>query len=99
MALTAADLRAHLNGVPEGDVVLTRLISASEGHLARLLGFATDDAIRFPDGTPADLEQAVLMLAGHWYENREATLVGVTAQELPLGVAEIVREHREWTFG
>jgi uncharacterized phiE125 gp8 family phage protein len=52
-----------------------------------------------PDGAPADLEHAVYMLAAHWYENREASLVGVTAQVLPIGMTDIIAEHRRYTFG
>lgn len=99
MALTASDLREHLNGVPDTDAALTRFLGAATAHLGRLLGFAIDDATEFPDGTPADLELAVLQLAAHFYENREASLVGVSAQILPLGVTEIVAEYRRYTFG
>ncbi|SKA26357.1 head-tail connector protein [Consotaella salsifontis] len=63
------------------------------------IGFALGDAVEFPDGTPADVEQAVLMVAAHFYENREATLVGVSAQEMPIGALDIIREHRRYSFG
>lgn len=99
MALVAADLRDHLNGVPDTDSTLNRLLAAATGRIQAQLGFKLDDADEFPDGTPADVEHAVLMLAAHLYENREATLVGVTAQELPMGVADIIRDHRRYTFG
>jgi hypothetical protein len=29
----------------------------------------------------------MLMLIGHWYENREATIVGTNVMELPMSVA------------
>ena len=48
--------------------------------------------------TPA-LVEAVCQLAAHWYENREGTVVGATAQALPFGLSDIVREYREWSFG
>lgn len=99
MTLTASDLREHLNGVPEVDAVLSRLLAASGAHVARELGFALDDATEFPDGTPADIEQAVLMLAAHFYENREASIVGVSAQPVPYGVREIIANHRRYTYG
>lgn len=40
---------------------------------------------------PADLRQAVLLLAAHFYENRSASVPRATA--LPLGVAAICRKH------
>lgn len=99
MALALADLKAHCNiaGLLD-DAVLTRFLAAATKHVERLLGFAIDDATEFPDGTPADLELAILQLAADWYENREANLVGVTAQPVPFGVREIVAEYRNYTF-
>ena len=41
---------------------------------------------------PADLRQAVLMLAAHYYENRSA--VGARSQPLPLGAAAICARHK-----
>ena len=100
MALDIDALKAHCNVTgTQDDAVLTRMLSASTAHLERILGFAIDDADEFPNGTPADLEEAVLMLAAHWFENREATLVGVSAQALPFGVRDVVGEYRRYTFG
>lgn len=99
MALTATDLRDQLNDVPEGDPFLERLLAAATAHTERQLGFKLDDVEELPDGAPADLEHAILMLAAHLYENREATLVGVSAQELPMGFADIIANHRRYSFG
>lgn len=99
MTLDGAALRLQLNGAPETDEQLKRFVDAAKAHVERQLGFKLDNPTEFPDGTPADLEMAVLQLAAHWYENREATLVGVTAQSIPLGVDEIVGEYRNYTFG
>lgn len=100
MALVVSDLKAHANVIGTADdAVLTRYLAAATSHVGRLLGFAITDAERFPDGTPADLELAVLQLAADWYENREASLVGVAAQPIPFGVQQIVNEYRNYTFG
>jgi uncharacterized phiE125 gp8 family phage protein len=32
---------------------------------------------------PEGLRQAVLVLAGHWYENRQTVVTGITATEVP----------------
>mgnify|MGYP000197396570 CR=1 FL=1 len=47
---------------------------------------------------PAPLKEAVRQLAAHFYENREAALVGVTASELPFGVIDLVAPYRTWVF-
>jgi uncharacterized phiE125 gp8 family phage protein len=52
---------------------------------------ARDDAVmvEFVAGeapVPAPIRQAMLLLVGHWYDNREPVSVGNIAAELPLGV-------------
>jgi hypothetical protein len=99
MALTVADLREHSPNLPDTDAYLARLLAAATAHVERLLGYKLTDATKLPDGAPADLELAVLQLAADWAENREATLVGVTAQAIPFGVEAIVNEYRNYSFG
>lgn len=105
MALTVNDLKTQLNMTADAvldeidTVRLPRILAAATAHTERQLGFSLGDTDHFPGGAPADVEQAILMLAAHWYENREATVVGVTAQSLPFGFDEIIREHRTYTYG
>lgn len=100
MALALADLKAHCNITGSGDdPVLSRFLAAAQAHVERLLGFKLSNTAELPDGAPADLELAVLQLAADWYENREATLVGVTAMAIPFGVHQVVNEYRRYTFG
>lgn len=97
MALSLSDLKAQLNITANtDDALLTRLMSVALAHVERLLGFKLT---AMEGGAPADLEHAVYMLAADLYENREASLVGVTAQAVPFGVQEIVNEYRNYTFG
>jgi uncharacterized phiE125 gp8 family phage protein len=35
---------------------------------------------------PKSIKQAVLLLIGHWYENREASISGTIAREIELGI-------------
>ena len=35
-------------------------------------------------------KQAILLLVGHWYENREQVTVGEIAREIPLGVEALL---------
>lgn len=98
MALTFQELFDQTNTGVVDAVILERLQRAATAYVERQLGFKIDDAQEFPDGTPADLELAILQLVAHWYENREATVVGVTAQAIPFGVREIVDGYRTYTF-
>lgn len=103
MALQLSDLVTHcgLQGTSDASnfQLLQRLLDAATAHIERQLGFKLDDADELPDGTPADLELAVLQLAADWYENREASLIGITGRPMPFGVQEIVSEYRRYTFG
>lgn len=50
------------------------------------------------DDVPDDLREAIKQLAAHWYENREAAVVGVPVALLPLSVGATIREHRNYSF-
>lgn len=39
---------------------------------------------------PDDIKHAILLLAGHWYQNREAVLVGSISKELEFSVMSIL---------
>lgn len=43
---------------------------------------------------PTLLKHGLLMLVGHWYQNREAVVTGTIATELPLGVRHIFEQFR-----
>lgn len=45
------------------------------------------------------LVTAVAMLAGHYFENREAVAAGVTLTEAPLGARHILERHRRGVVG
>lgn len=45
-------------------------------------------------GVPDDLRQAILLLVGHWYENRESVVIGQLPAELPMAVEAIISSYR-----
>lgn len=47
---------------------------------------------------PAGLKSAIMLLAAHLYENREATSV-VTFSELPMGIQALIAPYRTWQRG
>ena len=53
-------------------------------------------------GAAADVpqwsKQAILLLVGHWYENREAVLTGAMPREIPFGVARLLGLRKFWSF-
>lgn len=48
---------------------------------------------------PATVQQAMLLLIGHWYENREAVAVGsVTSVEVGIAVKNLLNQNKDWWF-
>lgn len=43
---------------------------------------------------PEALKSAIKMIVAHWYNNREATLVGLKIDDMPYGVKALVRQER-----
>jgi len=94
-ATAALRLQLSLNDDEADDDFLTGRIAAAEAYTTAMIGAETP--VAYGDA-PADLQLAILMLAAHWYENREATLVGISADELPFGYEALVASHRKWVF-
>jgi uncharacterized phiE125 gp8 family phage protein len=46
-------------------------------------------------GAPKSVKLAVMLLAGHWYAQREATIVGVSMAEIPFGIKALLFPYRE----
>lgn len=46
---------------------------------------------------PADIQQAVLLLVGHWFENRESVVVGTITSELAQGLDMLLDAHTRVT--
>lgn len=104
------EMMRHLSltdDMPGDDLVLLEgKIAAAQNHADRLLGFKIEDRY-IPDhetptegddreALPPTLKEAVMQLAGWWFENREA--VTDAGRVLPFGVSDIINEYREWTF-
>jgi len=47
---------------------------------------------------PAAIRHAMLLLVGHWYENRESVVIGETAIELPMAVKALLAPHSRVGF-
>lgn len=43
---------------------------------------------------PRDLRQAVLLMAAHWYENREPVVIGSVGREVPMAAQSILKSYR-----
>ena len=73
------------------DAVLTPILAAAVRAVENRTGrrFEGDgDTIEQADVPAANM--AVLMLAAHWYRNRETVVVGAVSSELPMGVEYLI---------
>jgi hypothetical protein len=102
--VTLDGLKEQLNFTPDqgvdDDAILTRKLKAAQSYIESLLGFKITDVYGGDDQEPVPdaLIEVIYQTAANWYENREAVLVGVNAQELPFGVWPIVNEFRRYVF-
>ena len=46
------------------------------------------------EDVPAPIKAAILLMVGHWYQNREAVAVGVTVENLPMAVDALLAPYR-----
>ncbi|MDD9730452.1 head-tail connector protein [Mameliella sp. AT18] len=95
MALTSITLlKAQLNLDHDlDDALLLHKLDAAETWAASFIGAALADPV------PAPVTEAVLQLAAHWYENREAVAYGGSGAPIPFGVVELLRPYRDEVTG
>ncbi|MGV3553091.1 head-tail connector protein [Rhizobium sp.] len=85
----------------DDDTLIAGKAAAAQAHIERLLGFKIEERYGGTDQEPVppELVEIVYQLVGHWYENREAVIVGENGvRSLPHSVWEVVREYREYSF-
>lgn len=98
--------KAHLNVVTiDDDTLIQSKIFVAWAWISLYTGtdyeVATVDDSGFPeteDVSPAPVNEAALQLVAHLYANREASLVGVTAQALPFGLLDLLAPYRAYAF-
>ena len=93
-AVTLDQAKAHLRvTITDDDQLITDKLSAAQAWIG---AYTASDPTA--DATPPPVNEAVLQLTAHLYENREASLVGVTAQELPFGMLDLLANYRAFAF-
>ena len=82
------DAKAHLRiDETDEDSVIAGLIDAASDHLQSIGVDVSSTPL------PPAIAQAILLLVGHYYENREAT-IDRPMHALPLGVARLIAPYR-----
>ncbi|MET4217848.1 hypothetical protein ABIB00_003060 [Bradyrhizobium sp. LB14.3] len=92
--ITLEQAKAHLNvTIDADDALLSDKLAAAKAWIGAYTASDPD-----ANGTPAPVNEAVLQLTAHLYENREATLIGVTATALPFGFLDLLASYRAFAF-
>lgn len=47
-----------------------------------------------PGHVPAPLRQAIMLIVGHWFTNRESVVVGTIAAEVPMAARSLMQSYR-----
>lgn len=100
------DVKSHLGILDDADdSLISGKLDAAQAWLESQLGYSIEEQWPFDDDSPAmtaapaDLVEAVRQMTAHMYENREATVVGLSITETPAAVADTIRNHRRyWGF-
>lgn len=91
-----AEMKDHLRIIEaeayfDGDV--TAKLEAARKHVEAYTGPL--DA--FEGGVPGDIKEALKLLAGHLFQNREASAIDVP-ELMPLGFHDLIGPYRKWEF-
>lgn len=93
--ITLDDAKAHMNVTSNADDgLIADKIAAAEAWIGQYIGTPLADF----DPAPEPLKEAARQLVAHLYENREATIVGVTMTDVTPGLFDLMAPYREWTF-
>ena len=78
----------------EDETILKPLVRAAQEYCENVTGK------KFGGGAvPFTIRQAMLLLIGHWYENRQMVVVGsVASVEVQATVRTLLNQHRTWWF-
>ncbi len=102
MALVdVALLKQHVRAddFADDDDYLEHLLGAAEEYVCNATNRTGDELTALGDGKlPATLQQAVLLIAGHWYNQREA-VGGVQMSEVPYTLQALIKPYRKLVTG
>lgn len=90
--LARVKLHLRVDGNDE-DPVITGYFDAAKAHVAMHCDrelVETEPMGPEQMGLTPDVEQAILLLVGHWYANREAVVIGTISSAVPLAVERLL---------
>lgn len=94
MTISLDDMKRHLRVTfVDDDMVIADKLATATQWVLNYTGIPSDSTI------PGPVNEAIRQLTAHLYANREASLVGVTAQSLPFGVLDLLTFYTPFVCG
>lgn len=84
------DISEPARVIPAGDSWPNVSLRKANGIAITFKAGYGDDAA----SVPASIKQALLLLVGHWYENRENVVLGAAVQEMPFAAKTLLWQER-----
>ena len=79
----------------DDDDYLAHLLDAAEQYVCTATNHKAEELLEMGGGVlPATLQQAALLIAGHWYNQREA-VSGVQMAEVPYTLQALIKPYRK----
>lgn len=97
-AVDIALLKKHVRAddFSDDDDYLAHLLEAAGQYVQTATNRSSEELLQLGDGKnwPPMLQQAVLLIAGHWYNQREA-VSGVQMAEVPYTLQALIKPYRK----
>ena len=79
----------------DDDALLQHLLESATDIIVRGTNRTSDELLKMGDGTlPQPLQQAIMMLAAHWYNQPEAA-AGTQMAAVPYGIEALTKPYRK----
>ena len=95
MSLALFKKHVRADDFTDDDELMQHYVDAAEAHVIQATNRTADELQQLGKGEyPAQLKQAVLLLAGHWYNQRES-VAGVQMHEVPDALQALIKPFRK----
>ena len=93
LALLKMQVRA--DDFTDDDQYMKRMLDGAEQYVCKATNRTSDELTELGNGElPAMLSHAILLIAGHWYNQREA-VSGVQMSEVPYTLQALIKPYRK----
>jgi uncharacterized phage protein (predicted DNA packaging) len=97
--VTLEQAKDHLRvDFQDDDIYILDLIAVAEASVANEIGSTLASNVSGGE-LPKPLYQAILMMVGHLYANREPVLIGVSCVKIPFTLEYLLYPYKTWTAG